>query len=1486
VKIAAYVLIFITMTGIVGGSVSFAQHPEATAPVSRSMADSLNMRLIGRWANGPCVGADVAGTIAYFGNGAYLEVVDFSNPAHPVELGRILLPSAVMGVDVSGNFAYVANNFAGLRIIDVSDPANPWEVATLRTEDQSLKVFIKGNFAYLADGWGGLRIIDVSNPAAPHQIGAYQGVHPTREVVVNGNFAYLANDRDGLLVVDVSNPSQPGRVGAFQTGNEAYGVAVAGTHVYLADRFNGLRIIDVANPYNPTEIGFYDTDGIARAVAVQGTFAFLADDYQGLKVIDVSNPYSPHRVGSLATRGFAYDVSRSGNYVFLADYHNGLRMIDVSNFYQPVEIGHFDTDGNSKGVAVKGKYAYIANAEAGLRILDISDPAMPVKIGQLNIPGFSHAVAVDGNYAYVAADSAGLYIIAVTDPTNPVQLSNYRGNFAANDLVIDGRYAYVADQGNGLTIIDVSDPSRPTLAGSVTLPEKRADGIAKKDSLVCLAAGNDGLRIVDVADPSQPVEIGWFDTGGAAISIDVKRYFAYVGTDQNELKIIDISNPAQLSLVGTFVLNDRPAGIYVNGKYVFIANDRQGVRVIDAFDLGAIQEAGYYGTGCRAYGEVTLYNDYVFLPDEMDGLYIMEFSGISQNAAPEVPALISVPDDAFINSATPQFSWTIPADPNGDPLHFTLEITSDSTWQTIDYRFDSGKSTAGFLPAAPAPPGSGSMSYTLSAPLSEQQWYWRVIAWDGVSYSDYSAPWRFTVDVTAPVLNSLTFENPGYGENWFNPTRDSTVTVVVSYDEINPRAAYLFCRFLTDTLINATLAAGVGQQTSFDIPIANKVAEKSLVVVRIDDKAANEDSIESELRLDPFPPFGYHSNAPDTVALGQIYDVQIFDARDNESGVATIFLDGSPNPYLMPASPRQTMPGINTPGVYFYRYFAEDFLGNQGEIKTDTTVVTYQTPILVVTDTIEIAGEDFWVDIQVGSEQQPVYDLLGVAFELNYTNTQFVDVVSPDSIVPGEFFGNDVIMLPHLDDANGRVSVGISRKKENGGVTGAGIVVRIKFTSAADTPDSTPVQFSFPMATANDTAGNAIDLVPAGKKIWIVQPFADFSMTVEPDSSAIRPGDSTRFRLSFTPLGAFDSPVSLTISGLTPRMEADYPAGAFTIPASFSVLFSTTGQIVPAIYHPVITATGGGVTHRDTITITVLPPEVIDFAMTVSPDSQAIYAGESTDFTLSFQPLGSFDASISLQLTNLPTGMTANYPAGFFSIPALFNITFNTTGEILPGVYHPVITATGGGISHQVTVTITVLERPDFIMTIVPDSQSVRVGESVQFQVSFEPVGGFNSSIVVTVSNIPSGMEAIFSSHPFQIPINFSIGFNVSDRTAPGNYYPIVTATGGGITHQDTLTVQVLPTAVVQQFGVLPNPFTPNGDGFNDRVEFRFPETLSGEAVILIFDVNGRKLRDIRDSRFWYGRDDAGRELQPGAYIYIVKSGTRVIAKGIISLAR
>lgn len=89
---------------------------------------------------------------------------------------------------------------------------------------------------------------------------------------------------------------------------------------------------------------------------------------------------------------------------------------------------------------------------------------------------------------------------------------------------------------------------------------------------------------------------------------------------------------------------------------------------------------------------------------------------------------------------------------------------------------------------------------------------------------------------------------------------------------------------------------------------------------------------------------------------------------------------------------------------------------------------------------------------------------------------------------------------------------------------------------------------------------------------------------------------------------------------------------------------------------------------------------------------------------------------------------------------------------------------------------------------------------------------------------------------------------------------------------------------------LFPNPFSPDGDGFEDEVTFQYtlPKMSAGsmgsELTIKVYDVRGRLIKTLIQSEpqvageiIWDGRDDKNRIVRVGIYIVLAE------AKGITS---
>ena len=151
---------------------------------------------------------------------------------------------------------------------------------------------------------------------------------------------------------------------------------------------------------------------------------------------------------------------------------------------------------------------------------------------------------------------------------------------------------------------------------------------------------------------------------------------------------------------------------------------------------------------------------------------------------------------------------------------------------------------------------------------------------------------------------------------------------------------------------------------------------------------------------------------------------------------------------------------------------------------TDTKTKSYRAPGLPSGVPVfphamphQSVGADFYVDVVVGTPQNPVIDLFGISFVLNYEKTIYLDT-DESNISAGGFLGTDVVFYSKVEDDLGHVAIGVSRKSGSGGISGSGTVARIKFSSSADTPNGSQINFSLTNVVAINSNGESLALEP------------------------------------------------------------------------------------------------------------------------------------------------------------------------------------------------------------------------------------------------------------------------------------------------------------------------------------------------------------------------------------------------------------------------
>lgn len=119
----------------------------------------------------------------------------------------------------------------------------------------------------------------------------------------------------------------------------------------------------------------------------------------------------------------------------------------------------------------------------------------------------------------------------------------------------------------------------------------------------------------------------------------------------------------------------------------------------------------------------------------------------------------------------------------------------------------------------------------------------------------------------------------------------------------------------------------------------------------------------------------------------------------------------------------------------------------------------------------------------------------------------------------------------------------------------------------------------------------------------------------------------------------------------------------------------------------------------------------------------------------------------------------------------------------------------------------------------------------------------------------------------------------------PDNWWRSVDAKGS--TPCKINSLQNSSSADGVKLSINPNPFSPDGDGFDDQTIISFDMPFKSELTLKIYDVRGRLVRTLADKTpqvsgeiTWDGKDNSGNIVRVGIYIlYLKTSGSSNLSK-------
>jgi len=167
-------------------------------------------------------------------------------------------------------------------------------------------------------------------------------------------------------------------------------------------------------------------------------------------------------------------------------------------------------------------------------------------------------------------------------------------------------------------------------------------------------------------------------------------------------------------------------------------------------------------------------------------------------------------------------------------------------------------------------------------------------------------------------------------------------------------------------------------------------------------------------------------------------------------------------------------------------------------------------------------------------------------------------------------------------------------------------------------------------------------------------------------------------------------------------------------------------------------------------------------------------------------------------VSGLAKGITASFAPATIAAPGTGSSTLTlaaATSGATPGSFNLTIMATGGGVTQTQAISVTVVPAPGFTLTAGASSATVAIGHSTTIKLSTTALNGFQSALALSASGLPKGVTATFAPTSIAAPGNGSSTLTLAAAASgatPGSFNLTITATGGGVTQTQAISVRIL----------------------------------------------------------------------------------------------
>jgi subtilase family serine protease len=291
-----------------------------------------------------------------------------------------------------------------------------------------------------------------------------------------------------------------------------------------------------------------------------------------------------------------------------------------------------------------------------------------------------------------------------------------------------------------------------------------------------------------------------------------------------------------------------------------------------------------------------------------------------------------------------------------------------------------------------------------------------------------------------------------------------------------------------------------------------------------------------------------------------------------------------------------------------------------------------------------------------------------------------------------------------------------------------------------------------------------------------------FLLSTSAAALTITPASTGAATLTVTATNGFSGSVSLAVSGMPSGVTAAFSPAATT--STSKVTFTASASAHSGTYPLTVTGVSGSLSNTTAIALTVVVPS---FTLSSSASSLTVPRGSNGTSTISVAGQNGFSGSVALAVSGMPNGVTAAFSPA--STTSKSGLTFNANSAAAAGTYTVTVTGVSGALTSSTTIGLTITA-PNFTLSFTGAALGEPRGSTAAGAVTIIPQNGFNSSVSLSASGLPSGVTAAFGA-PSTAGTSQAT-FTASSTATVGSFPITAHGVSGALSSSATFTLTVL----------------------------------------------------------------------------------------------